>query len=85
MLSEEELKVVYNWVDTFQLSRPKRNIGRDFSDAVLVAEIISTYFPTLVELHNYPAVNSAQQKEYNWKTLNSTHLSHQTRSLKRLG
>lgn len=82
MLSEEELKAIYNWVDTFQLSRPKRNIGRDFSDAVLAAEIVFNYFPALVELHNYPSVNSVQQKEYNWKTLNSSRFSLQTRSSK---
>ena len=71
MLSEEELKELYNWVDMIPLTRPKRNIGRDFSDAVLTAEIIYFYAPNLVELHNYCAVNSVQQKEYNWKTLNS--------------
>lgn len=71
MLSEEELKTLYNWVDLFPLSRPKRNINRDFSDAVLAAEIVYNMFPSLVELHNYVAVNSVQQKEYNWKTLNS--------------
>lgn len=72
MLSEEELKDLYNWVDKIPLSRPKRNISRDFSDAVLTAEIIYYYFPGIVELHNYQAVNSVQQKEYNWKTLNGT-------------
>jgi CH-like domain in sperm protein len=71
MLPEEDLKTVYNWVDEFQLSRPKRNISRDFSDAVLCAEIVYTYCPNLVELHNYAAVNSVKQKEYNWKTLYS--------------
>lgn len=72
MLSEEELKTLYNWVDLFPLSRPKRNINRDFSDAVLTAEIIYHSVPHLIELHNYAAVNSVQQKEYNWKTLNSS-------------
>jgi hypothetical protein len=71
MLSEEELKTLYNWVDLYPLSRPKRNINRDFSDAVLAAEIVSHSVPNLVDLHNYAAVNSVQQKEYNWKTLNS--------------
>ena len=72
MLSEEELKEVYNWVDEIQLSRPKRNISRDFADGVLVAEIVFAYHPNLVELHNYVGFNSVQQKEYNWKTLNSS-------------
>jgi len=31
-LSEEELTEVYNWVDQVPLSRPKKNITRDFAD-----------------------------------------------------
>lgn len=31
-LSEEEMQMIYNWVDEIPLSRPKRNIARDFSD-----------------------------------------------------
>lgn len=57
-LTEDELKEVYEWVDTFELSRIKRNINRDFSDGVLIAEILNFYFPHLVELHNYSGVNS---------------------------
>ena len=33
-ISEEEMQEVYNWVDEIPLSRPKKNIARDFSDAV---------------------------------------------------
>lgn len=66
------------WVDTVPLSRPKRNISRDFADGVLYAELVHHYFPKLVELHNYSAANSTQQKMYNWKTLNQ-------KVLKRLG
>jgi hypothetical protein len=53
------------------LSRPKKNITRDFADGVLLAEIISHYFPKLVELHNYIASTSAATKLANWNTLNS--------------
>ena len=31
-LDEEEMQMIYNWVDEIPLSRPKRNIARDFSD-----------------------------------------------------
>ncbi len=31
-LSEEEMQMIYNWVDEIPLSRPKRNISRDFAD-----------------------------------------------------
>ena len=39
-LSEDELNKIYNWVDCVPLSRPKKHIGRDFADGVLIAEII---------------------------------------------
>jgi len=64
------LQRIYQWVDEIPLSRPKRNIARDFSDGVLTAEIVAHYFPKLVEMHNYPAANSYTQKMYNWNTLN---------------
>lgn len=31
-LDEEDMQMIYNWVDEIPLSRPKRNIARDFSD-----------------------------------------------------
>ena len=45
ILSEEELKEIYNWVDEVPLSRTKKNIARDFSDGLLTAEIIHYYLP----------------------------------------
>ena len=32
-LSEQELQDLYTWIDEIPLSRPKKNISRDFSDA----------------------------------------------------
>ena len=37
---------------------------------VLAAEVVHSYLPRIVELHNYSAANSVTQKEYNWTTLN---------------
>mmetsp|Transcript_19140 Transcript_19140/g.34635 ORF Transcript_19140/g.34635 Transcript_19140/m.34635 type:complete len:213 (-) Transcript_19140:311-949(-) len=68
---ENELQGLYSWVDEIPLSRPKRNIARDFSDGVLMAEVISYFHPKLVELHNYSSANGLQQKLYNWNTLNA--------------
>ena len=62
---------MYHWVDEVPLSRAKRNIARDFSDGVLVAEVIKHFMPKEVDLHNYSAAHSAQQKIYNWNTLNA--------------
>ncbi|KAG8453270.1 hypothetical protein GDO86_000051, partial [Hymenochirus boettgeri] len=67
---EEILHELYSWVDKIPLSRPKRNIARDFSDGVLAAEMVKFYFPKIVEMHNYVPANSTQQKLSNWTTLN---------------
>lgn len=78
-LDEEEMQMIYNWVDEIPLSRPKRNIARDFSDGgtlssltfpVLMAEVVKHFVPHLVEIHNYSAAHSVSQKTYNWNTLN---------------
>jgi len=69
-LDDAQLQSLYAWVDAIPLSRPKRSIGRDFADGVLYAEVVAHYCPRLVDLHNYPAANSMQQKLYNWDTLN---------------
>jgi len=76
--SDEDLQIVYNWVDEIPLSRPKRNIARDFADGVLAAEIVNHFFPRLVEMHNYSAASSVDKKQYNWQTLN-------TKVLKKIG
>ncbi|CAI5784958.1 flagellar 1 [Podarcis lilfordi] len=74
-LDEESLNDLYSWVDAIPLSRPKRNIARDFSDGVLVAEVVKFYFPKIVEMHNYAPANSTQQKLSNWGHLNRKVLS----------
>ncbi|XP_053314044.1 sperm flagellar protein 1 [Spea bombifrons] len=70
MFDEETLHDLYAWVDKIPLSRPKRNITRDFSDGVLTAELVKFHFPKLVEMHNYVPANSTQQKVSNWTILN---------------
>ncbi|CAD8061208.1 unnamed protein product [Paramecium sonneborni] len=70
-LSEDELNKIYNWVDTVPFSRPKKHIGRDFADGVLIAEIIQHYVPAIIDIHNYSMAHSVQQKQYNWNTLNT--------------
>ncbi|XP_065453459.1 sperm flagellar protein 1 [Chrysemys picta bellii] len=69
-LDEESLQELYSWVDAVPLSRPKKNITRDFSDGVLAAEVVKFYFPKMVEMHNYVPANSTQQKLSNWGHLN---------------
>jgi len=57
-MNEQQLQEVYQMVDSINLTRPKRNISRDFSDAVLMAEVIEHYNPKLIQTHNYPSSNS---------------------------
>lgn len=58
------------WVDGFELSRFRRKLNRDFSDGVLLAEILKFEFPNLVDLHNYSGCFSVQGKLDNWDILN---------------
>lgn len=74
-LDEDAMKSLLKWIDSIPLSRPKKNFARDFSDGVLAAEVISHYFPRLVELHNYQTANSRDKKLINWATLNRKVLS----------
>jgi hypothetical protein len=67
---DNDIMYIYEWVDSIQLSRPKKNISRDFCDCVLLAEIIKHYIPRLVDLHNYPSVSNTKQKYINWNTFN---------------
>ena len=68
--SEEQLIELYGWIDSIPLSRKKRNLVRDFSDAVLMAEVVSYFFPKSVDLFNYQQGLRVETKLYNWKHLN---------------
>lgn len=69
-LNPFELEAVLKWVDSFELSRCRRKLNRDFSDGVLLAEILKVEFPNLVELHNYSGCFAVQGKIENWDILN---------------
>ncbi|XP_052892789.1 sperm flagellar protein 1-like [Anopheles moucheti] len=69
-LSLQELLEVYRWVKNFNLSKEIKNINRDLSDGVLVAEIIKHLYPKMVDLHNYTRCNATRSKRDNWQTLN---------------
>ena len=77
-MNEQQLAEVYEMVDIVPFSRQKKNIARDFSDGLMMAELIAHYYPKKVELHNYPTTNTVTKKVQNWNTLN-------TKVLKKLG
>jgi hypothetical protein len=68
---DDELDEVYTWVDGFRLSREKKNISRDFSDGILVGEIVKSVDPTLIDLKQLVETLNAKTKLGNWETLNS--------------
>ncbi|TRZ09483.1 hypothetical protein HGM15179_017623, partial [Zosterops borbonicus] len=72
---DTSLVSLYRWLDTVPLSRPRRNIARDFSDGVLAAEVVKFFFPSLVELHSFVPSCSTAQKVANWGHLNRKVLS----------
>lgn len=69
-LSNKQLNAIYMWINTIPFSRHRKNIARDFSDGVLIAEILKVYLPQLVDLHNYYNTCSIRQKINNFDTLN---------------
>nr|XP_034181223.1 uncharacterized protein LOC117604830 [Osmia lignaria] len=69
---DEEL---YAWISTIPFSKPTKNLNRDFSDAVMMAEILKVYYPRYVDLHNYVPVSSINTKKENWSLLNRKVLS----------
>ncbi|XP_077638687.1 sperm flagellar protein 1 [Lonchura striata] len=72
---DSSLVSLYRWLDTVPLSRPRRNIARDFSDGVLAAEVVKFFFPSLVEMHSFVPTSSTAQKVANWGHLNRKVLS----------
>ncbi|GKT29902.1 hypothetical protein ADUPG1_014867 [Aduncisulcus paluster] len=62
---------LYQWVDLLTLSREKDHIERDFSDGVLLAEVLKqTLVDVKVDLMNYPSALSKEKKVENYTTLN---------------
>lgn len=65
-----DLDDLFRWIDDHEITRQKKNLNRDFSDAVPLAEILKKHYPKLVELHNYVPRNALHQKLVNWEILN---------------
>ncbi|OAF70813.1 hypothetical protein A3Q56_01403 [Intoshia linei] len=69
-MDTDTLEELYQWVDKIPLSRPKKDIRRDFSDGVMTAEVVYFFNQNIIDMHSYsPAVNS-ERKKNNWNLLN---------------
>ncbi|XP_068969687.1 sperm flagellar protein 1-like [Bombus flavifrons] len=73
--SNANLEEIYTWMEQIPFSKPKRNLARDFSDGVFMAELLKRYYPRYVDIHNYIPGNSIAKKIDNWCTLNRKVLS----------
>ncbi|XP_031778531.1 sperm flagellar protein 1 [Nasonia vitripennis] len=69
-IGDNNVGEIYAWLDQIPLSRPKRNVARDFSDGVLMAELLKRYYPRHVDVQNYIPGSSIAKKIDNWCTLN---------------
>jgi hypothetical protein len=58
------------WIDSLPLSRKRKNLARDFSDGLFMAEVLHIFYPKIVDLHNYEQALRIDTKIYNWNTLN---------------
>ena len=70
-LNEDEVREVYEWVDTFNLSKIKRNISRDFADGVVLLEILKDFYPSNVCLNTIVQAHNKRDKISNWDYLRS--------------
>ena len=54
---------IYEWVNSFNLSKAKKKyLKRDFSDGLLLEEMLKWDVPQLVDLNNYPEWHSKKLK-----------------------
>ena len=73
-LDEEEMQQIYNWVDEIPLSRPKRNIARDFSDGgKLIPSTPNLFLLYLFEFLNFNLVLTAEVVKHFIPTLVELH------------
>lgn len=67
-LNLEEFEELKTWLQEQRVTY--KNLNRDFSDALPVANLLKSYYPKLVDIHNYPPRNNTQLKLNNWETFN---------------
>ena len=66
-LTNDDLQAIYEWVDSIPVSRPKRNIARDFSDGGMCGGL-----PTTVEQRGSSLKNDWRTRSHNG-TLSVSH------------
>lgn len=69
-MDDKGLEEICHWIDKYTITRPKKHLNRDFSDAVPLAEMLKVHFPRLIDMHNYVKTASFSKKMANWEILN---------------
>lgn len=62
--------ILYRWLDKIPFSKRPKTLARDFSDGVLMAELLKLHYPQLLEIYNCITTNNVSKKKDNWNTLN---------------
>lgn len=63
------------WLASIPLSRPVYDIGEDFADGILAADLIYHFFPQLVDLNKVHVPRNMAQRTANWHYLTTEVLS----------
>ena len=62
---------IFAWLDTIPLPRPVTTLEMDFTDGLVIAEIIAYFFPEYVDFNKFHTARNMTQRIKNWRVLNS--------------
>eukprot|EP00240_Pyramimonas_obovata_P013760 CAMPEP_0118935574 /NCGR_PEP_ID=MMETSP1169-20130426/15718_1 /TAXON_ID=36882 /ORGANISM="Pyramimonas obovata, Strain CCMP722" /LENGTH=226 /DNA_ID=CAMNT_0006878625 /DNA_START=251 /DNA_END=927 /DNA_ORIENTATION=+ len=57
------------WLQSLDLSHPLKNLRRDLANGFMVAQLLSRYFPTELQLHSFDNSPSSAAKADNWQQI----------------
>lgn len=63
-------QIIGTWLNSITFSKEIIKYHHDFSDGVLMAELIKFHVPQLVDVHSYIPTSNKNQKRINWNRLN---------------